>query len=434
MKAERLALYIINLLLGAFLAFAALVLMEQLPAMGWEWYSRSLRCVPLLLCFLAGLAARRVRLPKGALLAASCLAAGVAEYFIFPAHAPMDMAYIVLSLIPGALLYLVGLRGGTPFPPKLAVASILLYLFICAYFYLRSGESAPVIPLTWCALVSFLLSLYSFNAASLRSGVHAVKGGGEQIPSGMRSKNLALLTLFLLVALPVSCIGFIRRGLGGFVSLVIGGVWRILLTLAGGGDDSAGERAEPTPTPTVDMSSEPGGLPDIEGSGAAEIIITIFIGIMLLAALLLVIVLLAGSGGSSRDRRSLRGFFRRLFKTRETMDYEDSVERTMELKKFLRQKRRAAAELIKRLTVRPERLEDMPDARAKLRFAYRALLKSRRVNSRAVYCTPNELGAQLGGELREFTEAYSAARYNEAAAVPDSAGDVAARAMSALRK
>ena len=434
MKAERLALYVINLLLGAFLAFAALVLMEQLPAMGWEWYSRSLRCAPLLLCFFAGIAARRVRLPKGVLLAVSCIAAGIAEYFLFPARSPMDITYIVLSLVPGALLYFVGLRGGTPFPPKLAVASILLYLFLCVYFYLKSGESARVMPLTWCALVSFLLSLYSFNAASLRSGMHAVKGGGEQIPSGLRSKNLALLTLFLLVALPVSCIGFIRRGLGGFVSLVIGGAWRILLTLAGGGDDYVDDTPAPTPTPTVDVSSEPGGLPDIEGSGAAEIIITIFIGVMLLAAIILVVILLADSGGSRRGRGSLRGFFRRLFRSRETEDYEDCVERTMDLGKFLRQKRRAAAELIRRITVRPERFEDMPDARAKLRFAYRALLRSRRVNSRAVYCTPNELGAQLGGELRELTDAYSAARYNEAAAVPDSAGDVAARAMSALRK
>ena len=42
MKADKLGMWLINLLMSAALAFSILVLMEQLPGMGWAWYSRSL--------------------------------------------------------------------------------------------------------------------------------------------------------------------------------------------------------------------------------------------------------------------------------------------------------------------------------------------------------------------------------------------------------
>ena len=44
MKAEKIALWVVNFLLSALLVFAALVLLERLPAVDWPWYSRSLCC------------------------------------------------------------------------------------------------------------------------------------------------------------------------------------------------------------------------------------------------------------------------------------------------------------------------------------------------------------------------------------------------------
>ena len=55
MKPEKLALWIINFLLSALLVLAALVLLERIPSQAWPWYSRSLCCAPLLICFPAGL-------------------------------------------------------------------------------------------------------------------------------------------------------------------------------------------------------------------------------------------------------------------------------------------------------------------------------------------------------------------------------------------
>ena len=49
MKGEKIAVRVMNLLLSAFFAFGILVFLEQFSRTGWAWYSRSLRCWPILL-------------------------------------------------------------------------------------------------------------------------------------------------------------------------------------------------------------------------------------------------------------------------------------------------------------------------------------------------------------------------------------------------
>ena len=75
MKGEKIAVRVMNLLLSAFFAFGILVFLEQFSRTGWAWYSRSLRCWPILLCFAVGIVGRLTPKWKYPLLGASVLVA-----------------------------------------------------------------------------------------------------------------------------------------------------------------------------------------------------------------------------------------------------------------------------------------------------------------------------------------------------------------------
>ena len=216
MKLEKWAMRLVNLLLTAFFAFAILAFLEQFSRTGWAWYSRSLRCWPLLLAFPIGLLSRALGRWKLPLLASSILLCGLILALGWPAWSFLEVLYLVCALILAAAAYFLGLRGEEPFPARMAVASLLVYLGACVYFFLGDYELRDFQPLCWCGLASFCLSLYSFSTASLHTGLHNMKGGESMaIPAGIRGRNLALLTIFLILAILVGSIGAVRQGLAG---------------------------------------------------------------------------------------------------------------------------------------------------------------------------------------------------------------------------
>ena len=436
MKIERPFLWLINLLLTAALSFAVLVLMEQLPALGWEWYSHSVYGMPVLLCFVAGLFARSLNKLKTPLLILSCLVSAVIIYFIFPQHSAPDITYIAFTIVLGIGIFCLGLRGDEPFPPKIAVMSIILYLFICAYFHLNTGAGEKLLPVTYCALGSFLLSFYSFNASSMKSGLHNVKGGNAMaVPAGLRGRNILIVSLFLLIAVPLASIDFLQQGLGSAVGFVLGGIWKIIAALAGAGGDSV---STPTPSPTPSEEPEPSGLPvDTGGSIAGEIFVSVFLGVMLIAAIIFIAFLLIYSQkeGGPKNFGGLKRFLKNLFKSKKIVGYEDSVEHTLDLKGFLKKRQESVSRFFEKLTSKPQRFEDMPDNRMKVRFAYKSLLNSSRVNKRAIYYTPNELASQLEvPEITALSGVYNLSRYNEASEVSDEAAQTAKDAIVVLRR
>ena len=95
------------------------------------------------------------------------------------------------------------------------------------------------------------------------------------------------------------------------------------------------------------------------------------------------------------------------------LEYEDDVERTGDLREALKERAEQARKWVKKLGERPERYEDMPDERMRLRFVYKALLKSGRVEGWRSSSTPREVGAALETPaLKKLTEAYAGARYD----------------------
>lgn len=430
MKADKLGMWLINLLLAAAFAFSALVLMEQLPAMGWEWYSRSLCAWPVLICFIAGLAARNIKSLRYVLLPVSAIGSAVIIWLLFPAHAAMDVVYIILCVFLGAGIFFLGLRGDQPFPPKVALASIVLYIFDCAYFYLNTGVIEEIMPITYCALVSFLLSLYSFNTNSLHNGLHNVKGGTVMaVPAGLRSRNIIMLTVFLIITVPLASLGFLHKGLSAGLGFLLRCIWSVLKAITSGSGDTSTPAATPSPSaelPEMDVALDPG-----EGNG---LFVPIFIGIMLGLAVISAIVIFVPKPDGRGGRGSLRDLMKKLFKVRQVEAYEDSVERLLDLKGILKKSRDSVKSFFEKLTAVPEKFEDMPNGRMRVRFAYKYLLKSSRVNHRAVYYTPRELSSELGiSEVQQLAEAYNLARYKESGEVTAEQEATAKAAMTAIR-
>ncbi len=430
MKTDKLGMWIINFLMSAALAFSILVLMEQLPGMGWAWYSRSLCGLPVLICFVAGLIAREIKALRYILLPVSAVAATVIVWLLFPAHGTVDIIFIVLCLFLGAGIFFIGLRGDLPFPPKIALAAIVLYIFDCAYFYLNTGLVKEIMPITYCALGSFLLSLYSFNTNSLHNGLHNVKGGTVMaVPAGLRSRNILMLSVFVIVAVPLASMGFLHRGLSAGAGFLVRTIWSIMKALTSGGSDTGTQTQAPQESaelPETDVALDPGA-PD-------GWFVPLFMIVMIVLFIIGVIVVFVAKPDGRGGGGALKDLMKRLFKVRQVEAYEDSVERLLDLKGLLRKSRDNVKNFFEKLTATPEKYEDMPDSKMKVRFAYKYLLKSSRVNQRAVYYTPRELSEQLGiSEVQKLAEAYNTARYRENSEITAEHEATARAAMTAIR-
>jgi len=431
-KLERPLVRFINLCLSAFFAFGLLILFEQFGYRGWEWYSRSLRSWPILLCYIGGTAAGRPGASRRALLPLSCLIAGITIYLSFPFRSFPDIVYIVLALAVGAGLFMIGLRDSEAFPPRVAVASVIIYIVALLYFDMRGFAAADYAPVSWCALASFLLSLYSLNNSGLMSGVHNAKGGDTMaMPSGIRGRNILLLSLFIAVAVLIGSLAFLHRFLSGVSVWLLrsfAGFLLFLSRLNGGG-------GAPQPSPTPAEEEDRPLLP--EGDAGDPTFVAVYVVLLALLGAALALYLIFGTGKAVRGSRALgrlAALFRRLFKPRRILEYEDSVERTLDLKGLLKSGGVRLRELWGRLSFRPERFEDMPDNRMRVRFAYKMLLRSGRVDGWLPSSTPAEVGAAMRTEsLRSLTESYNFARYDEIEAVPDEAAENARKALGDMK-
>lgn len=427
MKPSKIVLAVLNLLLGAFLAFGLLFLLERLLRQPWAWYSRVVPCWPILLCWAFGLAGRRLEALRIPLLAAALVAAALVMGLCLRDFGFWEIAFRFLALVPGAGLYMVGLRGDEPFPPRFAVGGLLVYLLEV----LRHGAEPGAAALCWCGLAALLLSLYSFNAASVTAGVHNVKGGETMsLPAGIRGKNLALLTGFLLICIFIANIGFLRSGASAVWQFIWGGISAALKWIAGLGTTSEyapPPSAEPTePQHTFDMTQVAE-----DGSGIFVTIYGVFWGIVCVLFFLMAYGL-AREGKNGSALRRLTDALRRLMRTRQVLEYEDDVEQA-DLKTIVKKQREAMRRFWKKVTVRRRKFADMQDDRSRVRYAYRALIRSRYGEDWTPGTTPAELGRMQGKDaLRDLTETYNRVRYDPDKPIPPDSGDLAARAVKEM--
>lgn len=432
LKLEKPVSWFINLLLSAFFAFGILIFFEQYGLKGWTWFSRTRLSWPVLICFICGTAARRSERLKTILLFASSILSGIIIFILLPSYSVHDIIYTLAAILIGAGLYFIGLRGDDAFPPRIAIASIIVYIFDLLYFFNAGRDFAEYAPVSWLGLFAFVLSLYSFNAYSLRSGVHNVKGGEVMsMPAGIRGKNLLFLTLFIIAAVLIGNLQFLHSFLSAASTWLIRSVVLFLQFLSNlDGDRSPTSTPEPSVEPTKELVA-------LEAGEAEPVFVTIYISFMIaLGLVFLVFIILAftkerkGGGGLGR----LASLFKRLFKTRQVLEYEDSVESTLDIKDILSRPGKRLKDFWERLTFRPERFDDMPDNRMRVRFAYKMLLKSKRISGWTPSATALEVGSVLKTQsLKILTENYNYARYDETAEISDEAANNARRSLDDMK-
>ncbi len=426
MKPSRIILAVLNLLLGAFLAFGLLFFIERLLRQPWEWYSQVMACWPILLCWAVGLAGRRLESLRIPLLGGALLLAAVVMGLLLRSWSFWPAAYRVLALIPGAGLYLVGLKGDEPFPPRFAVAGMLVYLLEV----LRHGGEPEASALCWCGLFALLLTMYSFNTASVTAGVHNVKGGETMsLPAGIRGKNLLLLTGFLLICFFIANIGFLRTAANAVWQFIWGGIAAFFKWITNLGTTST---SGPPPTEYVPEQQTMHPI-EIEGEHA-PVFVTIygvFWGIVCVIFFLLAYGFARENKGGGMLRR-LSDALRRLMRTRQVMEYEDDVEQA-DLKTIVKKQREAVRRAWKKITVRRRKFTDMPDDVSRVRYAYRALIRSKYGEDWTPDTTPAELGRlQQKDSLRQLTEEYNLVRYDPDKPLNPDCGELAARAVKEM--
>ena len=401
--------------------FFVLFLIERLMRQDWAWYSRVLACWPILLCWAVGLAGRKLESLRIPLLAAALVLAAAVMAPFLRSFGFWEIAFRVLALAPGAGLYLVGLKGDEPFPPRFAVGGMLVYLLEV----LRHGGDPQGTALCWCGLVALMLTLYSFNTASVTAGVHNVKGGETMsLPAGIRGKNLALLTGFLLICLFVANIGFLRTAASAVWQFIWGGISAFFKWVTNLGTTSP---SAPPPTEYVpDVQTMHPIEIEEEGSGIFVTIYGVFWGIVCVLFFLLAYGV-AREGKNGGALRRLTDALRRLMRTRQVLEYEDDVEQA-DLKTIVKKQREAVRKFWKKVTVRKRRFSDMQDDRSRVRYAYRALIRSKYGEDWTPDTTPAELGKQQGREtLRRLTDTYNQVRYDPDKPGPPDFGEQSAR-------
>lgn len=435
-KSDRIYLWIINLLLAVCFNAAVLVFAEQIHNSGWPWFSRVLACWPTLLCFAAGLVAglRKWDAKAPLCIGAIVVSAALMFFVTFPARDLGHIFYMALGALLGIYLFWVGLRGDAPYPPRMAIITVAALLIECMWFS-KVDRAIPVdIPaLAGLTFGAFLLSMFSLNSAGIASGLHNTKTGQKmRVPAGLRGKNLLLLILFIIIAVAISFIEPLRNIFSYIIRFIIFISNKISEFLS----SQETIEVEGTPEPT-EYSIEPTTLPDVPVNKPLSVVVLIFLGLVIILGVAIVIaVFLGDKSGGSRGGRGLGARRRRKATKRvEEDEYDDSVERLHDLRTLLRDRRAKASARLKKLLRRPQKMDDMPDDRARIRFAYYSMLRSRSGREMSRALTPLEVSdRQRADALRRLAEDYSLVRYDEASEPGEEQTRNAVRAMSAMRR
>lgn len=354
-----------------------------------------------------------------AVCAISATAAVVLTAIALPSHGLGGIVFMLLVLVLSVLLFFMSRKAGYGFYTPMAAAGILcdLFLLVAADMIDISEGPARVLSLSACAF--FLLSLYAFNSTSLRHSLH--KGTGSRnirYPSGMKINNFGMLTLFVVLAILISNIYPLFQGFSTVFRTVLQAIIYAMGFLSRLFDRRASlsETEEESSSTVVDSEDN---IYDYEAKGEAGwittaveifamILVAILLGYLVYRAIKYLKARLKGMGG-------LAGRLRNMFAPPVEEDYIDEEESLFSWKDFWGNARDSIVSGARKLTERPQRIDDFPDDRMKIRFVYKQLLKT--IFHRqpgCLYETPNEFQAQeldSDEDVTEFIAAYNAAKY-----------------------
>jgi hypothetical protein len=345
----------------------------------------------------------------------------------------MHLVTLFITLISGffSVFFFFSARkaGYTVYAP-MAIGGILIHLFVlicCTGFEwdTQIGSFTSVI-----AIIFFLLTLFAFSAKGLRKSLH--KGSGERgvtYPAGMQMGNFLLVTGFILIAAFISNIypifnvfshlfGYVLKAIIAFFGFFTGLFDRrsVSADIDEGVSESVAEDSI--------LNAEPKGEASWITTGV-EIFAFILVMLFLCYGLFKLMQKLRASG------RRLPGFLQNLkdkFAPVVDEDFTDETETLMDAKKMLADTGARFKKALKKLRERPQKLDDFPDNRMKVRFAFQQLLKKVVIRDPSASAkTPNEiLAKEYPGEEEfiAFMDYYNQAKYSDQD-IPEDAVDCA---------
>jgi hypothetical protein len=394
---------------------------ERLVIWSADWYGYVKVSWPVFICFAAGAARGTNKKLDLVLLPAACIIACFPIALSLPMRNSLDGLYLATCCGMCVVLFFRGTKSAELFPSRLAMATIILLLAEVAIF--STQKDVNTMPFHICVLGTFFITLFHFNNASLQWGVHNAKGGSVMaVPASVRKKNIVMLVIFLVIALLIGNVSSIHSFLRAAVRAVLVFIWKIIEFFGGLGDDPVPAQT-PKPAETEDLSGYVE--PDVPTNPIVPIFVTMLVVMFLIGVVLV---------WHNRDAivKGIKKLIRKNDVGQLDLDFEEDIERVFSLKDLLKKRRRSVRDFLNRLLKRPERIEDMPDNRMKVRFTYHALLKKLGASKSGTPDTPLEVCERMGEEsIRELGVDYSYVRYCETGSVPDAAAD---RAKTALNR
>ena len=430
MTPQRMLFEVINFLMAFLFVIPLGVLIEQ--ACGYDLFHCCMIPCLAVIGYLCGRVSLTASISKAMVLSAVGLVAATAAALALSWG--LGLATILLTILTAffsLFFYFSARKAAYTIYAPMAVAGILIHLVIllcCAGFEWGDHVSRFT---SYVAIVFFLLTLFAFSAKGLRRSMHRGSGDKRVIyPAGMQMGNFLLVTGFILVAAFVSNIYPIFQVFSKGFAVVLKGLIALLGFITGLFDrrtvSTAVEEETAKSVSAEDniMAVEPKGEAGWVTTGV-EIFAFVCVVLFFLYAMYKLMKKLQESGVRLPSLlRNLRDKFAPV----QDEDYVDENESLFDMKKMLADTRGNVKKALKKLRERPQKLEDFPDNRMKLRFAFQQLLKKVQLRDpSATAKTPNEIyQREYDGEedFRQFMDYYNQARYSDVP-IPDDAADCA---------
>ena len=354
------------------------------------------------------------------------VAAGVIMAFTLPVRFVhgYQVAFVVMILLAVGLsvyFYFCARKAGYAIYGPLSIAGIIIHLVILLGFAGLEYSDKLLNVASYGAIVFFLLSLYAFNAKGLRRSIHAGSlKSTVSYPAGMQMSNFFLITGFVILALILSNISPLFQMFSFLFGRLIKGLISILGFVTSVFDRRSVATSYEDETATV---ADEDNLFNMEAVSRGERPVAATIVAIFAMACVVVLVILflrwlfktafKRIGGMPKFVLKLRA----MFAPPEEEDYVDETESLFTWKTLGEGALDSLKNALKKVTERPQRIDDFPDPRMKIRFAFKEVLKKLSYNDhRAIYRTPYELLAtQLDDDddYAELIETYNEVRYND---------------------
>ncbi len=343
--------------------------------------------------------------------------------------------YAVLSGAMTVLFFFMARKAGYVIYAPFTVLGIIVYL-LCMIIYKAGDLSAQASQYTnVAAIIFFLLSLYALNAKGLRKSLH--KGVDEKsvhYPAGMQMNNFMVITAFIILSMLVSNIYPL------FKLFQIASVYFVkgFGTVFGFINELLDQRTGNNKHVEDDTATEVGAsiFDDMPESNITLLEDIIFFTVVFVCLALILFFFLRWlfkkTGKGIKKLPAFMNKLRSMFDPEGESEFIDETEDLFDLKTVLSNIGSSIRDAAKKITQRPEKIDDFPTNRMKVRFAYKELLKKGQVKYPKVVCeTPIEFyekELKSDPELVDFILYYNYARYSQAD-IPDRAVTLAKEAM-----